>query len=262
MKAKESGLFLTESQLQDRIDGKYPGPAWTVLNHLRDGTGFASAGQSADAVAFGTWPSRGFQIIGFECKSRRSDWLREIKNPAKAEAFASYCDQWFLVTGSDGVAKLEEIPKNWGWYVGTGKGLKLMKPAEILKPEPIDRVFLMSIARNIGRNFVPRARLEEMAKDRAENIAKRMHDDNKYALERAQEDLKKMREFEKASGIELKYTWQFNAADVGRVVKALLDNDLKHDLERIKSIIRKTDEVLKSLEAIEVFKEKLKEPVT
>ncbi len=262
MKTKESGLFLTESQLQDRIDGKYPGPAWTVLNHLRDGTGFASAGQSADAVAFGTWPSRGFQIIGFECKSRRSDWLREIKNPAKAEAFASYCDQWFLVTGSDNVAKLEEIPKNWGWYVGTAKGLKLIKPAETLKPEPIDRVFLMSIARNIGRNFVPKATLEETARQRAETIAKSLRDDNKYDLQRANEQLKHMYDFERESGIDLKNGWSFNAADVGRVVKALLGNGLKYDLERLRSIMNKTGEVLKALEEIEIFKEKLKEPVS
>ena len=43
------------------------------------------------------WPSRGLYLHGFEIKVHRNDWLRELKNPAKAEEIAGYCHFWWVV---------------------------------------------------------------------------------------------------------------------------------------------------------------------
>ena len=70
---------------------KYAPPYWAFIREFRNATGF-SATRSADALAFGMYRSRGQAIIGFEVKTVRSDWLRELKNPEKAEPIAQFCD--------------------------------------------------------------------------------------------------------------------------------------------------------------------------
>lgn len=91
MAEKEIQHYRSED-LNALVRAKYPGPAYTFLNELRDGTDFHTAGRSADAIAFGTWPSRGLSITGFEYKSYRGDWLNELKKPEKAESIARFCD--------------------------------------------------------------------------------------------------------------------------------------------------------------------------
>lgn len=257
MRKKKADLYLREDELQGRIEGKYPHPAWTVLRHVRDGTGFMRAGQEADAIAFGTWPSRGFQILGFECKSSRADWLNELKNPQKAEIFFGYCDEWWVVSG-EGVVNLEEVPPNWGWYVGTGRGLKLMKPSVPLKSKKMDRIFLMSIVRNISRSFTPTREVEAMAKDRAETLADQKNRDMEWDLEQAEKALKRMRIFEKESGIDLGKAYQFDAATVGKIVKAVLDQNLKYELKTVVRTMEDAKKVLEAIEKISLFKEEKK----
>ena len=91
MPAKVKKVY-SAHDLYDLVEKKYPGPAWVVLAEVCNGTGFA-ANRWADAVAFGVWPSRGLRIVGFELKSSRSDWRRELENPAKADDIACYCDE-------------------------------------------------------------------------------------------------------------------------------------------------------------------------
>ncbi len=43
----------------------------------------------ADAIIMNVWRSR-FQIIGIEVKVSRSDWLSELKNPAKDRSGRSH----------------------------------------------------------------------------------------------------------------------------------------------------------------------------
>jgi len=47
------------------------------------------------------WPSRGLHLMGFEIKAGRGDWLRELKDPGKAEGIAAYCDQWWVVAPAE-----------------------------------------------------------------------------------------------------------------------------------------------------------------
>ena len=75
---------LTTDELQCRLEAKYPPPAWLTLWEVRDATGYG-ASRSADAIAFGVWPSRGLSIVGFEIKSSRSDWLRERASAAASK---------------------------------------------------------------------------------------------------------------------------------------------------------------------------------
>lgn len=254
----EEGVFSTSEDLHTFVERRYQQPAWTVLGQVRDGTGFDTRGRSADAIAFGTWPSRGLKILGFEYKSYRSDWLRELKNPEKAEAFANFCDEWWLITGSDGVAKLEEIPLPWGWAVGTNKGLITVKEPVAKKANPISRIFLMSIMRNVAKSYVPAAQLEKLVEKKMAVFKEKQEKSRLYDQERAANDFerlkKQVKEFEAASGIEIN-SW-CNGKEIGEVVKAVMDSRLKWNIQTIQETGLQCQQLLEKLAQIEIFREK------
>lgn len=67
-----------------------------------------------DFLAISVFPSREPHIHGFEIKTARSDWLNEIKNPAKAESLRRFCTHYWLVAPKD-IATKDELPAGWGW---------------------------------------------------------------------------------------------------------------------------------------------------
>lgn len=115
------------------LQKKFGPPEHCFLSEVRNSTGHARTPRTADALAFSLWPSRGLELHGFEIKVSRGDWLRELKNPAKADAIATYCDRWWIVAGDDKVvvSPEEELPKTWGLLVASDKGLKTVKAAPL-----------------------------------------------------------------------------------------------------------------------------------
>lgn len=258
VKAKEPIQFYTEGDICGQIRGAYQQPAWVVLPSLRDSTGWAGRGQTADAVAFGTWPSRGFKIIGFEIKSYRGDWLRELKNPAKAEAFALYCDEWWIV-GTEAVIKAEEVPDVWGWATPTPRGLKRIKEPKPITPQEIDRVFLMAIMRNVGQNYTPTREVKEAIDQKVNEELDRRNGsaelELKYTKETVAELRKKIEDFEKAAGFEIS-TWKFESSQIGALVKEITDGRIMHHLQDIEAATKGVSEVLALVRALPFFKER------
>lgn len=67
-----------------------------------------------DAVAMGTWPSRGHMLHGIEIKATRSDWTRELRNHEKqAQGLFPWMHFWWIAA-APGIVKPEELPPNWG----------------------------------------------------------------------------------------------------------------------------------------------------
>lgn len=252
---------MMSNEIFDAIVKAYPAPAWTVLSELRDSTGWAGAGRSADAFAFGTWPSRGFRIVGFEIKSFRNDWLRELKNPAKSEGLASYADEWWLVADEQ-TAKLEEIPVAWGWATPGPKGLKtLKKPDPSVKAKDISRVFLMSIMRNLGKSYVPASRVRDEVNAKVEEEVNRRRDSNDFYLKNTREDLaelqKRVKEFEAAAGFSIGERWGDKPAEVGAIVRSVLDSRLKYHVQDVHKAAEGCAKILETLKALPIFQPKL-----
>lgn len=65
-----------------------------------------------------------FPVLGFEVKTSRADWLRELKNLSKAQAWQRYCSHFFVVAPR-GVVRDEEVPVGWGVMVPRGIGLMI-----------------------------------------------------------------------------------------------------------------------------------------
>lgn len=122
----------TERDVLDLIHDRYTkaqpgnGPRYIVAEHVRNYCGFAGYRtrtplRTIDALAVDLWPSSGHVIHGFEVKVSRSDWLTELKDPEKAEAFKPYCDHWWLVTPTADIVR-GDLPRGWGHLVATPAG--------------------------------------------------------------------------------------------------------------------------------------------
>lgn len=129
--------------LQSRFGG---GSQCAVLFEVRNSTGH-DANRSIDAVTMSLWPSLGLELSGMEIKVSRSDWLRELKEPAKASATFEYFDRWYLVAPRH-VAKMDEIPGPWGWMAPEDDKLVTLKKAPLnADVKPVDRKFLAAMLR-------------------------------------------------------------------------------------------------------------------
>jgi hypothetical protein len=196
----------TADELRARLRRKFPANEYAMLYEVRDGAGF-SASRSADAVMVGLWPSRGCMIEGMEIKVSRTDWLRELKKPEKAEAFVPYCDKWWVVAGHADVVKLSELPPTWGLMVPSGKGLTVAREAPKLEPKPIDRSMLAAMLKRATSTALddPEVRAAIDARVKAEKEQFKQHESYEItAARRVAEELRKaIADFEQASGVTI-----------------------------------------------------------
>ena len=135
----------TEARMLDLIRERYSktagnGPRYVVSSHVRNQCGFGGYGddrlRTVDALAVDLWPSSGHLIHGFEVKVSRSDWLAELKDPEKAEAFKPYCDHWWLVAPAQVVR--DDLPRGWGLLSPDRNGaLRVKKRAPRLIRQPM-----------------------------------------------------------------------------------------------------------------------------
>lgn len=127
----------TERMVFDLIHARYStakggnGPRYVVAEHVRNQGGFgghwgSSRLRTIDALAIDLWPSSGHLIHGFEVKVSRSDWITELHDPEKAEAFKPYCDHWWLVV-SDAAIVRDDLPPGWGLLAPDQRGALRVK---------------------------------------------------------------------------------------------------------------------------------------
>lgn len=104
----------------------------------------------ADAVHLGLWQSRGAgEIDVCELKTSRSDWRRELDNPAKAEAWWPYSTRFWVVAPSIAIVPPEEVPEGWGLMVPGTRGRRfktVVKPA-VREPE-LTMALLLTLIKN------------------------------------------------------------------------------------------------------------------
>lgn len=199
-----------------------------MLPQVRNLTGYQYTVRYADAISMGLWPSRGLELHGFEIKVSRSDWLRELKDPAKAEAFGSL-DRWWIVAPKD-MVKLEELPKGWGLLEWNGTALRQKRKAELREAPPrLERGFVAAMLVRAVESVSKPTDAELSAKYR-EGVAEGLERSGKRDLAKENQlagDLARLRkrveEFEAASGIKITYGWDLGK--VGRIVAHLRDGN-------------------------------------
>jgi len=155
----------TERQMLDLLAARYTadqgnGPRYVFAEHVRNEAGFGGydVGQmlrtgkrttlrTADAIAVDLWPSTGNLIHGFEVKVSRSDWLTELRDPEKANAFRPYVDHWWLVVSDTAIVR-DDLPDGWGLLaIGRDGKLRARRRAPRLERLPLTPSMTASLLR-------------------------------------------------------------------------------------------------------------------
>jgi hypothetical protein len=225
--------------IYDLLRTHYAAPTWAFFREVSASVG--GHGSRADGIAVAMWRSRGLEVHGIEVKHSRSDWLRELRNPSKAEQIFQYCDRWFLVTPDESVAKPEEIPPTWGWIVARKGKLFTIKKAPVLQAIPPTKWFMCSLVRLAHQNVVaeqaadPERKLRERFEAGVREGEARAGCDAatyKATNERIFSDVKA---FTEASGVSPLSRWE--GPKIGQAVQFVMNGGLKEkraEIERIK----------------------------
>lgn len=217
-------------------------------------------GRRADAVSIGLFPSRGCHVEGYEIKVSRSDWLREMKDQAKAEAFHSQVRYWWIVAPSVIVVKPEDLPPKWGLLVLRKDGtLHSRVKAKDLHPKLEDQLEVAFVASIIHRLHAEATARENSAHTRGYEEAGMRDDQETESSHRQVEELRGLiSAFEEKSGLRLHaYSPDVNeartlAAAVYAVKNREVDQvvrELEYQKDRIKQIVKGIDDALTDIRA-------------
>jgi hypothetical protein len=212
---------------------KFPADQYAMLYEVRDAAGFG-ASRSADIMMIGLWPSRGCALEGMELKISRSDWLRELKKPQKAEAFVPYCDRWWVIASTPDIVKVEELPPTWGLMVPRGNGMGVIKQAPDLTPKPVDRSLLAAMLKRAtdtaANSPEVRAAIDVKTKAALAEVDQKV----KWATQAADRENRQLREsiaaFEKASGLSLN---SYNGGSIGEAVRLVMKGEHEWRLKEL-----------------------------
>lgn len=205
------------------LRGKYPRDRYALFFEVPDAVGLDQH-RRIDAVAFGLWKSVGRRIEGFECKSSRSDWLRELKQVDKADPFIAVCDFFWLVTSDSSIAKIEEVPACWGWLSATKSGLRVQRPASRLPGagESIPRSFLLGVLRKMQDDMLANPDVAAVIEERVQHTTNRLDTRVKWETQNLQRRVAEAQsviaKFKEQSGIALD-DWRFG--DVGKFIRQI-----------------------------------------
>lgn len=156
---------LTERDMLDRLNVRYGGVMpgngfrYTRAEHVKSASGF-DARRVCDYMALDLWPggygtSRSGPLLhGHEVKVSRSDWLVELRDPTKAEAFAQYCDFWWLVVSDRSIVRPGELPDGWGLMVASGRTTRVVTRAPLRDPLPLTRDMQATLTRAVTKTTV------------------------------------------------------------------------------------------------------------
>lgn len=122
---------------------------WVRAEHVGLQLG-VSRKRVADFIAADRYPNStahasGVSLHGHEVKVSRSDWLTELRDLSKANAFKRYMHHWWLVVPDTSIVRRQELPEGWGLMVRSDSGLHAKITAPRLNPEPLTPELVVSL---------------------------------------------------------------------------------------------------------------------
>lgn len=195
---------LKTQDVQDRIAEKFSvDNGYACIFEVRDGAGH-SGNRTIDVIVMNLWPSRGLDIWGIEIKASRSDWLREVKNPEKADKIFSMVNSFFVAVADKDIIKPGELPKDWGLLVPHGKSMKFVEPG-VHKDVEVSRSFLAAMLK-ATQTRTPAEIIRQTAYNKGFEEGRKVVADD-YHANRMKNHLnelqKSVNEFQEASGLKI-----------------------------------------------------------
>lgn len=166
----------TERTMLDRLrirygrtyrNGSYVGRQYVIAEKVpTDPGGSHNSARIADAIVLDTWLcAHGemtesererrvwrdrYSIHGFEVKVSRSDWLAELADPTKAEAWARHCHYFWLVASDKSIVR-GDLPEGWGLLVPHGPSLRAVVKPTRRDPLPMSLASTVALARAVQK---------------------------------------------------------------------------------------------------------------
>lgn len=241
------------------LSAKYPENECVILSEVENSS---SSRRYLDYMVVNLWESRGQSIIGFEVKSYRGDWINELKKPQKQELHAPYCDYFYLLTMDEKIAKLEEIPENWGWMTVRGDRLFTLKKAPKQDAKPIPKHMMVGMIRRAAdrSKYIHRETFnEEVQKLVEEKVERGIRSEKanlRWQLEQYNNLKKAVEEFEKASGINISHRWDYDSKKIGEAVEWFVHKNPEELIDTLKRISSISESLFKDAEkGIELLNE-------
>ena len=191
--------IITAEHICQALESTYTSPEWYLGFEVGNSTG-TSCKRHADAVAINAYPSKGFEVRGFEIKVTKQDLAVELQNGIKSEEIAKYCDYWFLVTPK-GLSDSFTLPPTWGVIeYHDGKLRQKMKATKLEKASPTAG-FLCAMLR--GRERVVAMSAAKITSEREAQIRR----ETRWSAGNAESELKRLKEqlneIKASTGIDL-----------------------------------------------------------
>ena len=110
-----------------------------------------------DLVALDMSGANGYALDGYEIKTTRSDLLRELRTPDKAQAFEAHLDTFSLVAPRSILDPdlIDRLPAHWGVLGAVGSKLRFVRrPGRLSElrtygsAAPLDRAVMASFSRS------------------------------------------------------------------------------------------------------------------
>lgn len=215
---------VTAADIKRRLCEKYPlADGWITMAEVTP----PKTSRRFDLVAIMGWQSRGHEVMGFEVKVARSDWLRELAAPAKAEPLVRLCSRWWIAA-PPGVVNVDELPPSWGLLVIHPEQIRTAKQAPTLEPaswpDSVWRCMMLRLANREAATpddlAAARAEGARESRDASENAWRRQVE---HEHERVAELEAIIHEAEKATGVQLRRWANFPA--LGEAMAFLREGD-------------------------------------
>lgn len=253
---KRERKFLGAGDVEKLARLHFAPPHYAFLTQVRNGTGYSRrTNRTADAIAMGTWPSRGLHLHGIEIKVSHSDFLAELKNPEKAEEIAQYCHFWWLIVSRPEVAPLSEVPLNWGLLVANADGdkLEVIRDAKMKDAKTPDHALLAAIMRRIAQDYVHKDTIKDFrdqcrveAEKAADANAKYIREANAGALKSMQSKLEIV---EKALGCSI-HDWNAHGWALTFALAEKLRKNGMPIVTNLENLVRMVDALKPDIEKI------------
>lgn len=233
-------------EIQTRLKARYCLPHYVYMAEVRSATGFAGDVTYADGLAISLYPSKGYDIHGFEIKVSRNDVLKELKSLQKSENIQRFCSRWWLVIGDKSVVEIAELPPYWGLLIPYGSGLRQAKAAPLQKAEMITPDFLASLVQRMYLESPNKTALNAeynrgFEAGKAESISSKP----KYQIERAKRLEEQVKKFEEISGIEIT---NYNGRSMGEAVKFVQNAErIGNTIRQLKSTVEEHQRVVNAV---------------
>lgn len=226
------------------LAARHPAPEWVTVPEAPNGKW---SPRRCDLLAMHSWPSRGYEVHGYEVKISKADWAKELASPEKAESWWRWCDRWSLAVPAEAwgaISRAGDAPVGWGVVTVDFAGkVKWQRQPSLVGREPwpwglmavmlstVDRRRDVELQQAVGRAT---AALQTEMRDLRAKLDVVTHNPADRQLAALRDDV---RLFEETSGIKI--TGQFGGIDghVAQLIPVLRKHFRSWDQNRLGQIV-------------------------